>query len=145
MCRCYVYQGFHHFWCFSSFRVGLVKCMDYCSSKEWEQNEESCAYVSFQPESEGTHKELCLFLLLSFPSPAPSGDLCFESDSLAAGEPSSRQSPDPLYDRGPYQALQLWGPQLHHLQPWHFSSESCHCHPLHFTQGMPSFKLLPPH
>lgn len=68
---------------------------------------------------------------LSFPpSPPPSGGLCFESDSLAAGEPPSRQFPDPLYDRRPYQALQLWGPQLHHLQPWHFSSESCHCSPL---------------
>lgn len=78
---------------------------------------------------QGARQELTRNSVFSSLSPPP-GDLCFESDSLAAGEPPSRQFPDPLYDRRSYQALQLWRPQLHHLQPWHFSSESCHHGPV---------------
>ncbi len=50
-----------------------------------------------------------------------SGDLRSESDAPAAGESPRRGSAGAVHHRAPDQALQLWRPQLHHLQPRHLT------------------------
>lgn len=54
------------------------------------------------------------------------GVVCSEPDSTAAWKFACRHFAGRLHYWGPHHTLQLWRPQLHHLQSWHITGTRTH-------------------